>query len=284
MKISVSSYSFNKLLSSNEMTQFDCISKAKEIGFDAIEFVDILAPDCVSKEKYAAILSKECKRLEIPISSFTFGADFLTGSGGNTYLEIERVKKMVDIAGILGANLIRHDATTGDGRSFDTILPIIADACREVTIYAATKGIKTTVENHGYFCQDSDRVEKLYNAVGNANFGLLADMGNFLCADEAPEKAFGKVAPYTFYAHAKDFHVKSAMLPDPGDGFFRSRSGNYLRGAIIGHGDVPVLHCIRALKNAKFDGYIAIEFEGMEETISAITIGFNNLKRYISEA
>ncbi|MDF2945126.1 MAG: hypothetical protein K0S01_3984, partial [Herbinix sp.] len=34
----------------------------------------------------------------------------------------------------------------------------------------------------------------------------------------------------------------------------------------------------------KFDGYIAIEFEGMEETINAITIGFNNLKRYISEA
>ena len=284
MKISVSSYSFNKLLSSNEMTQFDCISKAKEIGFDAIEFVDILAPDGVSKEEYAEILSKECKRLEMPISSFTFGADFLTGSDGNTNLEIERVKKMVDIALILGANLIRHDATTGDGRSFDTILPIIADACREVTIYAATKGIKTTVENHGYFCQDSDRVEKLYNAVGNANFGLLADMGNFLCADEAPEKAFGKVAPYTFYAHAKDFHVKSAMLPNPGEGFFRSRSGNYLRGAIIGHGDVPVLHCIRALKNAKFDGYIAIEFEGMEETISAITIGYNNLKRYISEA
>ncbi len=284
MKISVSSYSFDILLSSGEMTQFDCIQKAKEIGFDAIEFVDILAPDGISTKEYAEILSKECKRLEIPVSSFTFGADFLTGSGGNTHLEIERVKEMVDIAVILGANLIRHDATKGDGRSFDSILPIISDACREVTIYAATKGIKTTVENHGYFCQDSDRVEKLYNAVGHENFGLLADMGNFLCADEAPEKAFGKVAPYTFYAHAKDFHVKSAMLPNPGEGFFRSRSGNYLRGAIIGHGDVPILHCIRALKNAKFDGYIAIEFEGMEETINAITIGFDNLKRYIEEA
>ena len=284
MNISISSYSFNPLLSSGEMTQFDCIRKAKEIGFDAIEFVDILAPCGVSIEEYAEILAIECKRLDLPISCFTFGADFLSGSGGNTRLEIERVKKMVDIAVILDTNLVRHDATTGDGRSFDSILPILADACREVTNYAATKGIKTTVENHGYFCQGSDRVEKLYNAVGNANFGLLSDMGNFLCADEAPEKAFGKVAPYTFYAHAKDFHVKSAMLPNPGEGFFQSRSGNYLRGAIIGHGDVPVLHCIRALKNAKFDGYIAIEFEGMEETISAITIGFNNLKRYISEA
>jgi sugar phosphate isomerase/epimerase len=284
MKISVSSYSFNKLLSSGEMTQFDCIRKAKELGFDAIEFVDILAPNGESSEEYAKVLSLECKRLKMPVSSFTFGADFLKGCGGNVPSEIERVKEMVDLAVILGADLVRHDATTGDGRSFDAILPIIADACREVTTYAATKGIKTTVENHGYFCQDSDRMEKLYNAVDHENFGLLADMGNFLCADEAPEKAFGKIAPYTFYAHAKDFHVKSAMLPNPGEGFFQSRSGNYLRGAIIGHGDVPILHCIRALKNAKFDGYIAIEFEGMEETINALTIGFNNLKRYISEA
>jgi sugar phosphate isomerase/epimerase len=127
-------------------------------------------------------------------------------------------------------------------------------------------------------------MEKLYQAVNHENFGLLTDMGNFLCADEAPDKAFGRLAPYAFYAHAKDFHVKSAMLPDPGEGFFRSRSGNYLRGAIIGHGNVPVLHCIRALKNAKYDGYVAIEFEGMEEPVQAITIGLNNLRRYITEA
>lgn len=284
MKLSVSSYSFGKLLYSREITQFDCIQKAKDIGFDAIEFVDILAPEGVSKEEYAAVLSKECKRLAMPVSSFTFGADFLTGSGGDTKLEIERVKTMVDIAAILGTDLIRHDATTGDGRTFDTILPVIADACREVTIYAAAKGIRTTVENHGFFCQDSDRMEKLYQAVNHENFGLLTDMGNFLCADEAPDKAFGRLAPYAFYAHAKDFHVKSAMLPDPGEGFFRSRSGNYLRGAIIGHGNVPVLHCIRALKNAKYDGYVAIEFEGMEEPVQGITIGLNNLRRYIIEA
>lgn len=284
MKISVSSYSFSKLLSSGIMTQLDCIKKAKELGFDAIEFVDILAPEGVSTKEYAKILSQECKRLDLPISSFTFGADFLKGSGGNTQLEIERVKKLVDMAEILGAKLVRHDATTGDGRSFDAILPVIAAACKEVTIYAAAKGIKTTVENHGFFCQDSERVEKLYNAVGHENFGLLADMGNFLCADEAPDKAFGRIAPYTFYAHAKDFHVKSAMLPDPGEGFFRTRSGNYLRGAIIGHGDVPVLHCIKALKNVNYNGYIAIEFEGMEDTLQGITIGFNNLKHYVKEA
>lgn len=284
MKISVSSYSFSKLMSEGKMTQLDCVSKAKEMGFDAIEFVDIHTQNGMTKKEYAKVLSDECKKVGLPVSSFTFGADFLNASGGNTAAEIERVKDMVDIAEILGTDLIRHDATTGDGRAFDTILPIIADACRAVTEYAAAKNIKTSVENHGFFCQDSDRMEKLFNAVGHPNFGLLTDMGNFLCADEAPEKAFSRVAQYAVYAHAKDFHVKSAMLPNPGEGFFCSRSGNYLRGAIIGHGDVPIKHCLKALINANFNGYIAIEFEGMEEPITAISIGLSNLRRYLNMA
>ena len=64
------------------------------------------------------------------------------------------------------------------------------------------------VENHGFYVQDSERVEKLYAAVDNKNFGLLTDMGNFLCADEDPASAFARVAPYAYYVHAKDFIVK----------------------------------------------------------------------------
>jgi len=283
MKISVSTYSFNKLISSGEMTQLDCISKAKEMGFDAIEFMDVFPPDGVSKETYAEMLSNECKRVNLPVSSFVFGADFINGTDGNMDIEIQYVKNMIDIAKILGSPIVRHDATTGDGRSFDVILPYIAKACREVTQYASSLGIKTTVENHGFFCQDSDRVEKLFNAVGHPNFGLLTDMGNFLCVDEAPEIAVSRVAPYAFHVHAKDFHIKSAMQPNPGEGFFCSRSGNYLRGAIIGHGNVPIKHCLAALKKANYSGGITIEFEGMEDPITAISIGLTNLKKYISE-
>ncbi|MBP1756766.1 MAG: hypothetical protein H6Q59_3164 [Firmicutes bacterium] len=282
MRLAVSSYSFEKLISSGEMTQFDCIAKAKQIGFEAIEFVDILAPEGITIEEYASVLAQECAHQGIRISCFTFGADFILGSNGDTRSEIERVKKMIDIAAILGVNLVRHDATKGDGRPFDTILPILIDACREITIYAASKGIRTTVENHGYFCQDSERLEKLYTGVTHRNFGILGDMGNFLCADEAPEKAFGRIAPYIFYAHAKDFYVKSGLYPNPGTGYFYSRSRNYLKGTIVGHGDVPILQCLRILKSVGYDSDIAIEFEGMEDTITGISVGYENLKRYIN--
>ncbi|WMJ22970.1 sugar phosphate isomerase/epimerase family protein [Paludicola sp. MB14-C6] len=289
MKVAVSTYSFARMMQNNQITQFGCIAKAKELGFEGIEFVDILPHDGSTVEEYARKLKEECQRLDMTITNYTFGADFLMGSDGDTKKEIERVKKQIDIAEILGATSVRHDATRGYSygtgfKSFDSVVFQIADACREVTVYAKAKGIKTMVENHGFFSQDSERVEKLINAVNNENFGWLCDMGNFMCADENPAKAIGRAAPYAFYVHAKDFHQKNGMQPNPGEGFFRSRGGNYLRGAIIGHGDVPIQQCLSILKSTGYDGFVAIEFEGLEDNILGLSIGIKNLKRFIENA
>ena len=285
MKIAASSYSFSQAFRDGRLNQLTCIAKAKEMGFDAVEFVGITPHDGSSPTDYAKSLREECQRLDMPISNYTIGADFLNCT--NLEDEVLRVKGEIDMGVAVGATSVRHDATVGypkgSYKSFDSILPIIAGACRQVTEYAAEKGVKTMVENHGTFVQDSERVEKLVTAVDHPNFGLLVDMGNFLCADENPAISVGRVAPYAFYAHAKDFHIKSPMEPNPGDGFFCSRNGTYLRGAIVGHGNVPVRHCLKALKQAGYDGYVAIEFEGMEDCIQGLTIGLANLRRYIAE-
>ena len=58
---------------------------------------------------------------------------------------------------------------------------------------------------------------------------------------------------------------------------------NYLRGTIIGHGVVPVKQCLSILKKNGYDGYIGVEFEGIEDCIQGISIGLANLRRYVSE-
>lgn len=288
MQLAVSSYSFTQLFK-NGKNQIDIIHTAKEMGFGAIEFVDILPHDGTSRAAYAKRLREACNDLDIKISNYTFGADFLTGSDGNAEKEIERVKQEIDLAEILGASSVRHDATTGYGGtakpfvSFQKCLPRLAAACREVTVYAQQKGISTMVENHGYFAQDSIRMEQLLDAVNHENFGLLVDMGNFMCADEAPELAVGRLAPYARYVHAKDFLWKSANDPNPGKGFFPTRAGNLLRGTIVGHGVVPVKQCLSILKNAGYDGTVAIEFEGLEPACEALTIGLENLQNYLRD-
>lgn len=287
MKFSVSSYSFQRLLNNGTYTQLDLIKIVKDMGFNGIEFIDLMPPEGVTDAEYAATLRKEAKKQGIEIVNYTIGADFLGEKGWEA--EAERLFGQVDIAEILGAKGMRHDATGGfkgedkKYKSFDSALPILADGCRKVTEYAAKKGIATMVENHGYFCQDSDRVEKLVNAVANPNFGLLVDMGNFMCADDEPAKAVGKLASYAKFVHAKDFHVKSGSGPNPGDGFFCTRGGEYLRGAVVGQGNVPVYQCIQTLKRSGYDGFVSIEFEGVEDNLWAIKTGLENLKRYAAE-
>jgi len=287
MKIGVSSYSFHNLVSSGDMTQLDVISKAKEMGFDVLEFSTLALPEGETLPGFAAKVRAECDRVGIQVANYTIGADFLNGSNGDWKAEVERLKDEVRVAAILGSPGMRHDATYGPAKtrtgakSFDALLPVLADGCRAVTEFAATLGIRTMVENHGYFAQDSERVEKLATAVNHPNFGLLVDIGNFLCVDEDPVKAVARALPYAFHVHAKDFHVKSGLEADPGEGWFPSRAGNYLRGAIIGHGNAPVSQCVRLLKRAEYNGVLSVEFEGMEDPLVGIAIGQANLRRFV---
>ena len=198
--------------------------------------------------------------------------------------EAQRLFGQVDVAEALGAKLMRHDATGGfkgedaKYKSFDSALPILANGCRMVTEYAVQKGIATMVENHGYFCQDSDRVERIITGVSHKNFGALIDIGNFLCADENPVNAVSRLAQFASYVHTKDFHIKNGSEYAPCNGFFKTRGGNYLRGAVLGHGDVPVFQCLSLAKNAGYDYFVTLEFEGHEEPRMACEWGLNTLK------
>lgn len=289
MKIGVSSYSFYRLVNGGPMTQLDVIAKAKEMGFDTIEFSTLTLPEGETALSFAPKIRQECDCVGFEIANYTIGADFLTGSGGDLKAEIERVKDEVRVAEILGAKGMRHDATYGfkpehvGPKDFDSALPRLIEGCRAVTEFAAERGIKTMVENHGFFCQDSDRVEKLICGVNHPNYGALIDMGNFLCADEDPAKAVGLLMPYAFHVHAKDFHVKPGTSPSPGKGWFQSRAGNYLRGAVIGHGDVPLVQCLKIMKRAGYDGVLSVEFEGIEDPLEGIAIGLENLRRFVAD-
>lgn len=285
MKFAVSSYSLSSLVGKGEKTEKELIALAKELGFDGIEFAEINTPEGKEKSEYAKELKEECERVGIEPVQYSVGADFIYGSNGDLDNEIERLKKEVDIAALLGVKGMRHDATGGykdedkKFKGFEQALPRITEGYRAVTEYAETKGIRTMIENHGYFCQDSDRVERIITGVSHKNFGALIDMGNFLCADENPITAVSRLAPFVSYLHAKDFHVKSGSEFAPCDGFFKTRGGNYLRGAVLGHGNVPVYQVLNIVKDAGYNGYITLEFEGHEDAVTACKWGLNTLKK-----
>ena len=283
MKISVSSYSFQQYINAGKLSHIDVIKQAHDMGFEAIEFIDLPAPSYEEQVAYAHKLRAEADKYGMTINAYTIGANLYRATPEENAAEVERLKGQVDIAAILGCSVMRHDVCystgkTGASRSFGLMLPTIAANARAVTEYAATKGIKTCTENHGYIAQDSYRVEQLFNAVAHDNYGLLVDVGNFVCADEDNVTAVSRVAPYAVHVHAKDMYKSSVPLP----GYGQTRACNYFKGAIVGEGDVNVEKCLQILRRVGYDGYCSIEFEGSEDCLYGIAKGFENLKAMLA--
>ena len=278
MKIAVSSYSYSQLKNSD----FERIYLAKQMGFEGIEFAEI-NPGDRDKVEYAKELKAYADKAGVEISNYAIGADFINRDVDG---EIERLKKEVDIAEILGVKTMRHDASGGpeserfSKTGFEKYLPVLAKGCKAVTEYAKTKGIKTSVENHGFYCQQSDRVEALMKAVDDDNFGWLVDIGNFLCADENPLDAVKVGLNYMIYAHVKDFYYADRSVETP-DGYFDTRDGNHLCGSVLGDGIVPVEKCVEMIKNSGYDGWVTLEYEGRENPLTAVPKGLDFLKKLI---
>ena len=284
MKIGVSSYSFSKHIKSTGCNYIDICNLAKEFGFDGIEFVDLdfkgfnitTDPMATAKE-----IRAHCEAIGLEVIAYTVGANFLCE---DQEAEIERLCRCVDVCEALGAKVMRHDvcyALPKETRfTWQDAVGVMAPAIRRVSEYAAAHGIRTCTENHGYIFQAPERVETLIRAVNYENYGWLIDIGNFLCADADPLRATVSAAPYAFHVHAKDFLYKSADTPMP-DGFFKTAGKNFIRGTVIGHGVVPVVACMNVLKDSGYNGYVSVEFEGMEECLPAIKSGLSFLKKII---
>lgn len=281
MKISVSSYSFKQYLDAGKLTWEELPEAAHKIGFEAIEFVNLPGETHEDRLAMAARLKKEADARGMTINAYTIGANLFQPTKEAADAEIERLTLQLEIAEALGASVMRHDVVSvltreGLGRSFDMMLPVIAENARRVADEGQKRGIVTCSENHGRIAQDSDRVERLFNAVAHPNYGLLVDIGNFACVDEDNALAVSRVAPYAVHVHAKDFHIYDYER-GPIAGASKTRGQRSIIGCAVGDGDVPVRRCIDILRAAGYNGYFSIEYEGKTDCIDGITRGFNFL-------
>ena len=302
MKIGVSSYSFSQYISDGRLTTRQAVAKAAQMGFAAIEFTQLEPEEGMSREEYARLLASEAEKHKIEISAYVCGGDLLQHCGRERQAqaeaaltdsaldilarsrrrqaEVERLKGEIDLASILGVKLFRYDVLyrLPAGVCFAQALKEVSPAMRELAEYASQYGIRTMIENHGQAFQDSDRLEQVYDAVNHENFGLLVDIGNFMCADEEPALAVSRVANLAAHVHAKDFVKLDFYSEESKEHCFTTRGCNYLKGTAVGSGEAKAAQCLEILKQAGYDGYVDIEFEGPEDCLEELKKGLEFLK------
>lgn len=299
MKIGLSSYSLDREIEQGRMSLGQVMDFAVSQGAQCMELVPFafrFDDPATGKIDLNAIqkVKKQAKDAGIILSNYSVLADFCK-VGEALENEIARICHEIDIAAELGTPTMRSDVcafrrpqSQNTLKDFDHWLPVMAQAAKELCEYGKKVGIKVLIENHGFFANGVDRVQRILAAVNDENYGLLLDTGNIVCVDEDASVAARELAPITQMVHLKDFYIRTR---DPGDStqfdcagsWFRSRGGKYLRGAILGQGDLDIYETLGALKHAGYDGDIVIEFEGLEEAKYASSVSLRNARRIWDE-
>lgn len=289
MKAGVSTYSLLNAIKSGEMTVLDVIDWIAEQGGEHMEIVPY-GYTLEDQPDLADAVRDRAAEKGIDLSNYSMPANFVQDSEEDFEAEMERVKRHVDTVHRLGMNHMRHDVTAftlpPEKRGIDYLesnLEQIVEGCRRIADYASQYQITTTIENHGVSVQASDRVQRVLMAVDRPNFKTTLDIGNFLCVDEQPLVGVKRNLAYASLVHVKDFYIRPADQNPGGGAWFLSSHGNHLRGAIFGQGDIDVRRVLRLIKESGYNGYITLEFEGMEECREGTKLGLENLKRIWDE-
>ena len=299
MRLGISSYCLDREIENGVITLHDAIEWAAKYGAECMELVPFAFrfddPD-TGKINYEMIkdVKKWASDAGIALVNYSVLADFCK-EGEDLEKEIARVCHHVDIAAELGVPRMRHDVTAfrrplnqNTLKDFEQWMPVLVESAKRVTEHGKKLGVMTLIENHGFFANGCDRVERILEGVNDENYGLLLDTGNIVCVDEDPTAAAQTLAPRTKMVHLKDFYIRTR---DPGDTtqfdcgghWFRSKAGKYLRGAILAQGDLDIYASLAALKHSGYDGDIAIEFEGLEDGRYATGVGLANARRIWNE-
>lgn len=290
MKVGLSSYSLLDAIKKGEMDILDVVEWIADNGGEHMEIVPY-GFTLVDNLELADAVRKKAEEVGIELSNYSMPANFVQETEEEFEKEVVRLKEHVDLLNRMGIKHMRHDVTAftlppekNTIAYFENSLPQIVEGSRRIADYAAQFGITTTIENHGVAVQASDRVQRVLALVDRPNFKTTLDIGNFMCVDENSIVGVKKNLQYASLVHFKDFYFRP-YYQDPGAGkWFKTSNGNFLRGAIVGQGDIEIREIINLIKDSGYDGYITVEFEGMEECKEGSKIGMDNVRRFWEEA
>ncbi|MEV5719108.1 sugar phosphate isomerase/epimerase family protein [Amycolatopsis mediterranei] len=176
------------------ITTVDAIKWAASAGFPAVDITAYYLPGYDTHTMptvptadimaYADRIRALTQQLGVAISGTGVFNDFADPDTARRALDIRRVEFWTDIAARMGAPVMRVfsgkvPADIGQYGWADITRTRIVPALREVTAYAATKGVKIVLQNHGDMAATADQTLRMLDWVDSRNISVIDDTGYF---------------------------------------------------------------------------------------------------------
>lgn len=171
--------------------------------------------------------------------------------------------RWIDVARELGIRFVRFNSGGGKATDRERATRHCIDSFRRLADLARHKGVKLMIENHWGISMDPARVVQIVKAVrqthGEDAMGVLADFGNW--PDEIDRyDALRQVMPLAFAVHAKVNDIDENLH----------------------HPRFDHAACLEIARDAGYDGFLGIEYEGKDDCVEGVKRGVRLLRSLIS--
>jgi sugar phosphate isomerase/epimerase len=244
MKLSCCAYSLRDVLTAGKMSMEAFLRTCAELSFDGVELTQYYFPE--ETDRYLNHIKREAFGLGLDVSGAAVGGNFCNGDPAARRKQIEHVKDWLAKAAKLGGPVLRVFAG-GPPQGVDerTARGWVQEGLRECAEMAAHCGVVLGLETHGGLTATAaGTLAILEPFAGNPWVGVNLDFGN-LTGDIYAQ--YAALAPRTVTTHAK-------VTVQQGD-----------RRELVDYRQV-----VRILRQAGYDGYLAIEYEEPDDALAGV--------------
>jgi len=261
MKLSLAAYSYRDYLTGpkKDMDLFGFLDIAADLALDAVEPTSYYFPEDVTLD-YLHRLKQRAFVLGLDISGTAVMNDFCLPPGPEREKELAHVRRWIDYAAELDAPTIRLlSGNWIQGTPDLELAKRVVDGVDSLIPEAKKKGVTLALENHGGgVTTTAEELLKIVRAIKGPNFGVNLDSGNFHGPD--PYLELAEVAPY-----AVNVQVKTEVR----------RKGRSKEEA-------DLEKVIRILRDAKYSGYVVLEYNAPEDPKVAVPRYIKTLRSLIA--
>ena len=257
-KISLAQWSLHRTIKiKKELSPNDFSIKAREMGFDAVEYVSSLywnelksrSIAKITKELVSKSNDNDIKNLLIMVDG---EGDLAAKNNYKREKAIENHVKWIEMAHELGCHSIRVNLN-GEKEKKNWI-EYSSKSLTKLCSFARKDKINIIVENHGGLSSNAKLLAKVMKEVNLDNCGTLPDFGNFCIEKEDPNNYFSNcINEYDKYLgmeelmpYAKAVSAKSFDFNSNGE-----------------ESTIDFKKIIDIVSSFKYKGYYGIEYEGL---------------------
>jgi len=182
LKLSLNAYSFNKELTSGNISLFYLIDFCTTCGLDAIDPTGYYFPGypAAPSDAYIYEFKRKVFLSGLEISGTGIRNDFANADPKKREADLKLIEEWCLVASKLGSPLLRVFAgkEISDGRNKNEVIEQVISELKKACVIGSKYGVLMALQNHNEFLKSSEEIIQVMEGVNSEWFGLHLDIGS----------------------------------------------------------------------------------------------------------